>query len=398
MKKNKLPTIFLIFFIGLSVSTAWGLNAQQIYSKVKPSIFSLYGTNSQYQQPRILGSAVAVTPNILATNCHVALARQYLFMKDKSQFKTVRIVYKNRQRDMCLIMVPGHIFDPVKIRGSEKVGIGEDVIAIGNPAGIERTLSKGIISNKHHRYGSTLLQTDASVSRGSSGGGLFDNEGDLIGIITLKLRGADNIALAIPTEWIQLALKKVNTQTSNGKKNTNVTSTQKSADNQKKRVTKRIGVYGADQVILLKRGSTCIFFAHGYNKTKTLRFDALWSPRQEGFVMIFPRNIESYKVMRDSIKGGSQTFGNRKYYATRNILTFNQHIYRLRLYQQVKSKRVGMVSRTNLHLSRYLLRYNAFIMQIYAPGTFAGHINIRFNTKGLDQAIKAYEKECKNTQ
>jgi tetratricopeptide (TPR) repeat protein len=85
--------------------------------------------------------------------------------------------------------------------------MGERVYAIGAPAGLELTLSEGLVSGLRRYSEVYVIQTTAPVSHGSSGGGLFDSRGQLIGITTYILKEGQNLNFAMPTEWVQ-ALEK----------------------------------------------------------------------------------------------------------------------------------------------------------------------------------------------
>jgi S1-C subfamily serine protease len=76
--------------------------------------------------------------------------------------------------------------------------VGEVVYTVGSPQGLENTLAEGIISGKRELGGQEIIQTTAPISRGSSGGGLFDSSGNLIGITTFKIVDAEGLGFAIP--------------------------------------------------------------------------------------------------------------------------------------------------------------------------------------------------------
>jgi hypothetical protein len=80
--------------------------------------------------------------------------------------------------------------------------VGERVYAIGAPEGLELTLSEGLVSGLRSRGNFRVIQTTAPVSHGSSGGGLFDSQGKLVGITTFSFHEGQNLNFAIPTEWI----------------------------------------------------------------------------------------------------------------------------------------------------------------------------------------------------
>ena len=86
----------------------------------------------------------------------------------------------------------------------EELKVGSRVYAIGSPRGLEQTISDGLLSGvRRSADGSfTALQVTVPISRGSSGGGLFDAQGRLIGITTFTLRDAQNLNFALPASWI----------------------------------------------------------------------------------------------------------------------------------------------------------------------------------------------------
>jgi tetratricopeptide (TPR) repeat protein len=77
------------------------------------------------------------------------------------------------------------------------------VYAVGAPEGFELTLSEGLISSLRPFEGVQLIQTTAPISRGSSGGGLFDAQGRLIGITTFYVKEGQNLNFALPGEWVE---------------------------------------------------------------------------------------------------------------------------------------------------------------------------------------------------
>jgi tetratricopeptide (TPR) repeat protein len=151
------------------------LEPQAIYELNSDSIHFLE-VEGQY------GSAVSITPEILVTNCHV-LSRGVSFKID-DQIKLLQVINADyKHLDLCFIYVPEMNFKPVTIRPSSEVKIGEKAYTIGNPIGLKKTLSQGLISNfRDDKLGRRWLQSDAPVSPGSSGGGLFDDRGNLIGV------------------------------------------------------------------------------------------------------------------------------------------------------------------------------------------------------------------------
>src|SRR6185369_2980916 len=88
----------------------------------------------------------------------------------------------------------------VRIRPYVDVKVGERVYTVGAPQGLELSLAEGIVSSKRTIDGGRFVQTSAPMSSGSSGGGLFDAYGHLVGITTSMLKNSQNLNFAIPAE------------------------------------------------------------------------------------------------------------------------------------------------------------------------------------------------------
>jgi hypothetical protein len=98
--------------------------------------------------------------------------------------------------------VPGLDAPAVEIGTVGSLRTGQRVYAIGAPQGLDLTISEGIVSSLREVQGGTVIQTTAPVSKGSSGGGLFDASGRLVGLVTFQHRFGQNLNFALPADWI----------------------------------------------------------------------------------------------------------------------------------------------------------------------------------------------------
>ena len=119
------------------------------------------------------------------------------------------LLMRNDERDLCLLFVDELPAPPaaqaVRLGAAKALSVGEEVYAVGAPAGLELSLSRGIVSQLRGAFGkrsAPLVQTDAAISPGSSGGGLFNQVGELVGLTTFKWRG-ESLNFALPAEWIE---------------------------------------------------------------------------------------------------------------------------------------------------------------------------------------------------
>ena len=168
------------------------------------------------------GSGVVVGDNLVATNCHVVDSGGEIFVlpANTSHMRNAPIKAKivaASNSDMCLLETKGLSLPPVKIGAAKTLQIGHPVYAIGVPQYLGGTLTNGIVSrlwnspNDTHALPGPLIQTNTEISPGSSGGGLFDVEGRLVGITTF---GREHLNFAIPAELIgQLNERKENEKT-----------------------------------------------------------------------------------------------------------------------------------------------------------------------------------------
>src|SRR5581483_11602565 len=88
----------------------------------------------------------------------------------------------------------------------EDVNVGDGVFAVGNPLGLERSVSQGIVSNRHRNIeGQVYLQTDAAINPGNSGGPLFNLRGEVVGVTSLGARKdiAESLGFAIPISYVK---------------------------------------------------------------------------------------------------------------------------------------------------------------------------------------------------
>jgi len=182
-------------------------SVKNLFKSASASVYLVLGrpqAGGADADPVVFGSAVAISERELLTNCHVIeAAGQELYIGVDGPDKIVKaeVVALDYAADRCVVSESEARLHPVAgLRRYDSLEVGETVYAIGNPARLERTLSNGLLSGKRVIDEMRYLQTTAPISHGSSGGGLFDSRGNLIGITAMSLRGSQNINFAIPAE------------------------------------------------------------------------------------------------------------------------------------------------------------------------------------------------------
>ncbi len=170
----------------------------ELFKLLAPSIYVVHARRSNGDE--FQGSAVAVSSTILLTNCHVVAGADSIKMTQGDSRVAVSLVSADIDADRCVLKSETPLGQYVPTRKFGDLKIGERVYSIGAPAGLELTMTDGLLSGKRPTSGQRLIQTSAPISPGSSGGGLFDEAGNLIGITTFRLKDAENLNFAISAE------------------------------------------------------------------------------------------------------------------------------------------------------------------------------------------------------
>ena len=244
------------------------LSPEELFQRLSPSVFVVESVDRN-GKILALGSAVAVSQNLLITNCHVVQDSSFLRLRHGANKWSATLVEALPDHDLCGLradspepqawdlvaefhrrwpnvkLSDGQILTnlqepaefrsafpnydgladdeirkdvgnrtkpsgpklfPVNVALSSAVATGERVYAIGAPEGLELTFSEGVVSSLRETEGAHIIQTSAPTSPGSSGGGLFDAQGSLVGITTFQLKEGQSLNFALPGEWVKSAL------------------------------------------------------------------------------------------------------------------------------------------------------------------------------------------------
>lgn len=186
----------------LAAGHAAALEPDALFAKLSGSVWAVRTFDAQ-ERPLRAGSAVVIAPGRLVTNCHVlAKASNFVVKRDNVTYGAT-LEYPDPGRDLCQIKVANFTATPVVLAPAGGARVGQRVYAIGNPRGLENTLSEGLLSGLRGGDGEArLLQTTAAIAPGSSGGGLFDSDGRLLGITTFAARDGGNLNFAMPAEFL----------------------------------------------------------------------------------------------------------------------------------------------------------------------------------------------------
>lgn len=192
--------LLLLALLAFMPQVAAALTASQVYEQVKDSVVVVKAYNRK-GEPVGLGSGVMLPSGDIITNYHVVNAGVRYMVGRGTKATPATLKSGDPDKDLCLLTTPGLAAKPVRLGKAAKLKVGEPVYAVGAPQGLELSLSEGIVSQL--RGGPPpLIQTTVAISPGSSGGGLFNAEGELVGITTFYLKEGQSLNFALPVEWV----------------------------------------------------------------------------------------------------------------------------------------------------------------------------------------------------
>jgi S1-C subfamily serine protease len=179
---------------------------EQIFSQVSPSVviverLDVAGHLAAFGSGVVIGSDDSGVCRIV-TNRHVIAGGVRFRVRRNGQLWDARVIHVDPNHDLAELSVEGFDAPAVQVRDSSTLAVGEKVYAIGTPEGLALTISEGLISGLRDFQGSQVIQTSAAISPGSSGGGLFDDQGRLVGITSFQLKQGQNLNFAWPADLI----------------------------------------------------------------------------------------------------------------------------------------------------------------------------------------------------
>jgi S1-C subfamily serine protease len=183
-RKSQKTPVQIFSDLNLSVYKIVALNDEQLIDKKN---------DAQISQ----GSAVALSDRIAITNCHVLEGMNVFGAFINDEFVKFELAAKDKKKDLCVIRSSSPLTFAHLTKDYSRLKVGERVYAIGSPSGLRNTLSEGIVSGLREIKGIQHIQTTTPISPGSSGGGLFDAEGKLIGITTFGVGDKGNLNFAV---------------------------------------------------------------------------------------------------------------------------------------------------------------------------------------------------------
>src|SRR2546427_5684619 len=187
-----------------------GPTLQQLFKQNSPAVVLIQQLDAAGNWTS-LGSGFVVSPSgVIVTNNHViapdaGAVKLTIKLPKGDVFTDVRVIYTEARRDFAVLSIKALGLPTLKVGDSDTVEVGDQVVAIGNPKGLELTFTSGIVESVRvdPSQGYRFIQHQAPISPGSSGGPLLNMKGEVIGINTFTIKDAQNLNGAIPINYVK---------------------------------------------------------------------------------------------------------------------------------------------------------------------------------------------------
>lgn len=167
-----------------AMPNAYALSGPEVYRMAKHVTAKIVTNHSQ-------GSGVVIASNLIVTNCHVVGSYTSVQVEVLGHAYPANVIEENRKQDVCTLEISAkYQLQSIKaVRAFSTLQVGEQVFALGAPLDLEYSFSDGIIAQVRLHEEGEVIQFTAPIGNGSSGGGVFDSEGRLIGLSSFHISG-----------------------------------------------------------------------------------------------------------------------------------------------------------------------------------------------------------------
>ena len=205
--------LFLILFVGFFTVPDAGLFAAAENGPAPSGqqwvdiVDKVHGAIVKIETQKEIGTGFLIAKNgTLVTNFHVIKEAEEISVTLESGeiYKAAYLIRTDEEKDFAILRIEAADVPFVDLGNSDGSRVGEEVMTIGTPQGLEQTVSTGIVSGRRIMpAGYALLQTTAPISHGSSGGPLLNRDGKTIGIITAFIAEGQNLNFAVPINYVR---------------------------------------------------------------------------------------------------------------------------------------------------------------------------------------------------
>lgn len=197
------PTLLVLTVVTIAPIDAMAqMTAAEIAKRAIPAVVFIKGVTVDGNEKT--GSGFIVDPSgTIITNLHVIQGLKAVAVKLGSGdiYDKVQVKAFDERKDLAVIQIPGFGLPVLELGTAEDLQAGALVTLVGNPLGLEGSVSTGVVSGIRNDGGFRVIQTDAAANPGNSGGPLLDGQGRVVGVLSFKLRGAESLNFCVAVNY-----------------------------------------------------------------------------------------------------------------------------------------------------------------------------------------------------
>lgn len=216
MRTNRPGLIVTVFLIAIGSSSRSQENVADIVKRSSDAVVLIVISNSSGQETALGSGFIVSADGEIVTNNHVVKDAHSAVVKlaNGAFFPVSGVLASNADKDLAVVKVDGKNLPFLTLGDLEKVQVGEHVVAMGSPLGLEGTVSDGVVSAIRDDSGKKWIQTTAPASHGNSGGPLLDMNNNVVGVITWGVNPelGQNLNFAVPCDEVASILIKASQQ------------------------------------------------------------------------------------------------------------------------------------------------------------------------------------------
>src|SRR5262245_4678796 len=185
---------------------------EQLAKAARPAIVVITVPGRDGKQQGLGTGFVVSKDGLIATNLHViGEARPLTVQTADGKRQPVKAIHaSDRALDLALLRIDAKDLTPLELADSDKLEIGQAIVALGHPHGLEHSVVSGVVSGRPKIDDRSMIQLAVPIEKGNSGGPVLDMLGRVHGIITLKSQVTPNLGFAVPVNALKTLLKKPN--------------------------------------------------------------------------------------------------------------------------------------------------------------------------------------------
>lgn len=186
---------------------------EALVKRTMPSIVVIRGTGRDGKQDGLGSGFIVDRSGLIVTNLHViGEGREFVVeTSDGRKLTPVAVHASDRNFDLAVVRVDAKNLPALPLGDSDDVDLGQEVVALGNPQGLEHSVVKGVVSGSREIEGLPLIQLAIPIEPGNSGGPVLDRTGRVLGVVTMKSQVTDNLGFAVKVNAVKPLLAKPNT-------------------------------------------------------------------------------------------------------------------------------------------------------------------------------------------